>query len=537
MFTQSFAIAGYSPAWAPEQNGKRSNETAVLDGANFFWNLRGVQSGLGKGQVYGGILTPCRHPAIMWVKNEPLIFTDTAVYKNDGTSLVSVFSWAATVVHPVHDLAAYKWTYAYVGTRHWFSNPLVNELVYYDEFEDVWGLFRDSCWNGPLYGITHADNRLVVLLTDVVTWSKFDEGDKFDCGWQCGAGAQSLALIRYGQPYTVMPYNNGWLTFTSKGIMVSAPTQAQSFDPDESKIHAGLLVFEHQEAGFDDMPLGPCAVDHIDEKQVVWLSTAGFMQFSGTQGGGFGAIQPYALEMSRFYKETVVPAALTDGSLIDEFCLTYARDLKWLFVSSRTPDTIGYTRAHFHQIQLDKWGCFDQEHFAVGFGRVSDEIERQRNGPRHFGVINEDHAYQFVDPMNKNAASFVRLAPMRFQAPNEDVTAQTMSSVQGLRVGVSHSAFAHRPIGGLSSTWLTDEDQNYIADTNARFYVFGCDDDATWMLDEGVEATLVRRHRNTLDYACHTTGVNHSVIIDARQPDQHFDIRHIEFNFFWAGLK
>lgn len=538
MYTQTFQIEGYQPAWAPEQKGKQSNQVVVLDGMNFFWNLRGVQSGFGRGWEATEALPAARHPSIQWVQNRPLLFVDNAVYEPqaDG-SLVQLFSWNASGSHPTHDLGGYKWTYAYVGTRHWFAHPLAEALVYYDEFDDEWGLFRDPCWNGPIYATTHSDNRLVVLLEDTVVWSKFDEGDKFDCGWQCGAGAQSLALIRYGQPYSVMPYNTGWLTFTSKGIMLSTPTQQQNMDPDESRIHPGLLVFNHEEVSFDDMPLGPTAITHVDERQVIWLATAGFMQFTATQGGGFGAVQPFAIEMGRFYKETAIPHALRRDSRIDDFCIDYARDMKWLFVSSRASFDLPYSRAHVYQFQIERWGSFNREHFCIGFGRVQDEIESQRNHLRHFGIVDEAGVYTHIDPMQKDAAAWVRFAPTRLQLPNEDLSAQTVSSVQGLRVGVAHASFDHTPIGGLQSSWLAEDDFEEIADSNFDLLIAGADDDATRLPDEVVYASVVRRHRNVIDYACHTTGVNHTVLVLAERPNEHFDIRHLEYTFFWAGVK
>ena len=533
MYSQSFQLSGYEPAWTAEQRGKAENQIAVQDGENFFWNLRGVQSGFGVLRTEAQFTVDMRHPSIMWVENRKVIFTGSGAYEVNGTALIN---FTANVTHAEYDLGAYKWTYAYVGTRHWFCHPQVNGLVWYDEFDKVWGIYRDDCWTGPNYAVTHADNRLVVLLEDTVIWSKFDEGHIFDCGWQCGSGAQSLALIRYGQPYSVMPYNNGWLTFTSKGIMASVPDYGQTLDPDGRRVVAGPFIYRHDEISFDNLPFGPAAIEHIDEKQVLWLSNTGFWQFSGSQGGGFGAVQPYAPAMGRFYHETLVPAMTASGNLLDTFALHYARDLQWLFVSSRTGLDFGYSRAHVYQTAMERWGSFNFPHLFIGFGRNDGEIPNQLVYRRHFGTINETGGVVIHDPMKAHVRAWVKFTPMRLQIPQEDVLVETMTSVQGIRLGIGSPDAATVPNASLRSSWVVDQIDE---ERHTHFHLMvssGTDATTEWP-DEQTYAQQISRTRDIATYSCHSTGVNHVLTATALEPDQHFDIRHIEMSYFFAGVK
>jgi hypothetical protein len=539
MYSQSFQIEGYTPAYAPEQPGKQQGQIHVADGVNFFWNLRGVQSGFGvTPRVTGAGPNPMRHPGCFLVKNQKFFFYENGVYQESGANWAPVFVYpVGQFTHPTYDLDAYKWTYAYVGTRHWFCHPLCG-LIWYDEFDDLWGTFRDDCWNGPTFAITHADNRLVVMLQDVVHWSDFDRGDLHGDGFYTGAGCQSLALIRYGQPYTLMPYNTGWLSFTSKGVMSSRPIEDQVQHPDGRRVASGIIVFKHEEETFNDLPLGPTAITHVDEKQVLWLATQGFRQFTGTQGGGFGAVQAFEPLMGRFYKETIVPAAgEANAQAPDAFCLEYCADLNWLFVSSRESQlTRTYARAHVYQFELEKWGVWQQNHLHVASGRRDNEILAQTTGERHFGYLHSATLYSQIDPRLPQEHSWLRLSGVRLQIPNEDTLVETISALQGVRVGNARPQRETVFKGALESSFNRTSEA-HLQPSIYKLLVSSGDDDAQALLDEQVYGQIVHRNHLTTHFAVHATGIIHSIIITALDQNEHFDIRHVEASFFWAGVK
>ena len=533
MYSQTFNIGAYTPILADEQSGKLAEQLAVVDGENFAWRGSAVFSAHGHYQSAPPLPAWMRHPYIARIQDTPYYFCANGVYTWDEASATwqQEFAYAETYTHATWNLDLYKWTYAFVGTRHWFCHPRVG-LVYYDQFDDEWGLFRDDCWTGPTYAVTQADLRLVVLLEDTVIWSKIDEGHIFDCGWHCGSGAQSLAKIRYGQPYSVMPYNNGWLTFTSTGVMASMPEMQQVADPDGQRIAVGPLVYRHSVATFDKVLIGPTAVTHIDETRVIWLSMQGFVQFAPTQGGGFGAVQPFEPAMSLFYHDALLSNAA--GNWEDHFCLEYTRDQNWLFVSSRSEAfSPYYDRAHFLQLDVERWGSFDFPHTFPGFRRHHDSVLLEDT---HWAFLDEQLAVQFVDN-RPHTNAWVRFSPQRLQAPNEpELPASTVTSVQEIRIGCSQPVWQQSPTAGLRSSWLSEK-KSHTPPSHFDLLIASGWDGETQNVDELEYATLLDRSEHTALFKAHSTGITHTLMATTDRPERYFHLDHIEMTFFLAGVR
>lgn len=545
MFSQTYEIGQYQPALSPEQRGKAAEQMAISDGENFAWHLKGVFSAHSYAPV-GEMAGPARlmaHPGVFWVKDRKCVFYANGVYElldGEGPALRLLFAYTSLVRHPKWDLEAYKWTYAYVGTKHWFCHPTVGCLIYYDEFDNTWGLRCDECWNGPIYAITHADNRLVVLLEDTVVWSRFDDGLVFDCDWRTGSGAQSLALVRYGQPFSVMPYNNGWLTFTSNSVMLSTPNYDQLMDPDGQRLTVGAVVYRHEEATFENQAFGPCAMTHVDERQVIWLSATGFWTFAPTQGGGFGAVQPWQPLMGRFYREQLVKAVVeSDLAGLDYFNVEYAKDCGWLFVSSKTSGLdLHYSRAHVLQLQLDRWGSMNNGHLGVGVGKQDRAATGHRlQDTESYGLFLPNGALARADHLPRDFPSWVRFSGVRLQIPQEEsLPAETVTSVQGIRAGTGKPWQGVPTKGNLQSSWFA-QTEAAEPETNFDLLIVSSDDEDTPNPDEQEYAQETLRTRSVTTYACHSTGVVHSLIATAFEPGQYFSLRHLELTYFFAGVK
>lgn len=533
MFTQTFQIGAYIPALAAEQAGKVNDQLAVVDGENFIWNLRGVQSSFGVAETVESQVITGRHPGCFNIANERIFCMGDGLYKLVNGALVLQIGQAATQAHPTYDLAGYKWSYAYVGTRHWFCHPTFPQLFYYDEFDDVWGLFRDDCWDGPVYSITQADNSLIVLLEDVVVWSKFDEGNVFNCETYCESGAQSLARVRYGQPFAVMPYNGAWLTFTSMGIMLSRATGEQAQHPDMRSLIIGPARFNHSDVSHELMPYGPTAICHIDTRSVIWLAPQGFYSFSPAQGGGFGSIGPYAPEMSIFYKETLVPYAADASSLLDEFQLDYVDEVRWLAVSSRVGEQMHYGRAHIYQPEKDRWGSFNHGHLLILPRARDDEIAGQQRSRRHVATIGPLGALTTYDKQASAARSWIKFSPSRLQAPQE-LNHRAVHSVQGVRFGCAETPWFSLGPRGLQSDWRMDL-ATEVHPSVFKTALLAGDGPTQLIVDEAEYLTPFRRTTNTAHFTCHVTGGALSLYVLALEPDEHFDIRHVEMDFFFAG--
>jgi len=541
MFAQSFMLTEYMPAMKAEQVGKLQDQLAVVDGRNFAWRASGVFSAYENVPAPNAPENTTRHPGAFVIQNVVYVFTGTGVSRrNANNTWTTVATWAGMGL-PVAGvtsewaLANYVWSHAYVGTEHWFCHPTVG-LFSYDQFTGVWAAFRDYCWSGPVYSICAADNRLVVLLNDVVAWSWFDQGRKFDHLWQSGSGAQSLALIKYGQPYAVRPYNGGFLTFTSMGVMVSQQENNQTMHPEGDRLQVGALVFNHSLVTHDEVCLGPAASCAAGDGLVVWLSQQGFRAFQPTQGGGFGGMAVWQPAMGAFYKEVVVAA--TSALPSDHFMLSYCREFNAIFMSVRAPAGVGgpagrYDKAHVFQLDYEKWGSFDKPHRFVGPGFYG---ALGANNTQLAGFIDDNGALCDITH-GPGQDSWVKFSPFRLQLPQEpSLPATTLISVQELRFGAEMALgreVAQHPFG-LVSGW-EQERFRAVEPTKCDVLISGGWDANTQNSDQGEYAMLTYANAETAVYVCDVTGLTHSVYVECSAPDHHFTISHVEASFFFAG--
>lgn len=554
MHARTFNIGKYTPVLQGEQSGQSDQNTiAVQDGENFAWHTRGVFSAHSYEAITGPANVAELHPHDWLISGRRIWTFIDGVYVVDNGAYVPLFEFNLPVAeNPFgRELAMYKWTYAYVGCRHHFSHPLVNEIIYYDESLDIWGNYRNDDWNGPIFGITHADNRLVIMLEDVVGWSNFDDGHAWTEGdWYKGSGYQSLALIRYGQPFGVWPFRNGFLSFTQRGIMYSAPILQGTVDPTQAGGREGLtkgppalggqLIFRHEELNFDDIPVGPAAIEHIEEKQVIWLSRKGFQSFAPDVNGGEGnAPSTWQTEMSLFYRELVLPERLEEvNTQLDDFALNYSREIGWLFVSSTCEaGEVGYDRAHVYQFELDRWGSFNHRHLHVGYQHANDERDRG-----FYGFADMQGRYCEVDHQPRNFISWVKFTPVRLADPGaQGIGAEMVSSVQGIRLGVSKPFWRQREYNprehkaGLYSSWYTDK-QDHEHVSNFACIISSGFDSTTYVVDEQEHAQLTNRTDESMLFSCHSTGLAHNLIVSAENENCYYDISHIEISYFFAGV-
>ena len=530
MFSQTFGIQNYLPILSAEQAGKQQDQLAVVDGANFAWRARGPFSAYANTPASNFSAAPLQpQPFIKRIANRVYVFTATGVLRlePDG-AWAAVFAYALETYDIAVHADTYKWSYAYVGTRHWFCHPQVG-LVWFDEFADVWGQYWDECWARPAFSITQAENRLVILLRDVVIWSAFDRGDQFPHQWEAGSGAQSLALIRYGRPLGVFAYNDGWLTFTTMGAMVSRPTTDIVRHPDGEGLVAGALVFNHQELTFENLPIGPAAICSVDDRQVVWLARSGFYSFQPGNGGSFGGLSVWQPEMGLFYAEAVTPnwPAIAPDFYGDVAAISWVPEMTAIAVSSKSAsDFAAYDRAHVFQTDLERWGSFNEHHTVFG------------------PAVSSAHQFTFLRSIlqlrgvthTERAGSWVRFSPMRLQLPQEPTLNEgTITSLQSIRLGTGKRLDEfHRPVNFFQSAWGASK-REAETPTNCAVYVSGGWDTETQNVDQNVLATLVHYNERTRHYACDTTGITHTVTVATEFPEQFFEVTSVELGFFLAG--
>lgn len=546
MFVQTFQLQDFMPALSAEQAGKVQEQLAIYDGQNFAWTAHGVFSAYGR-ELIGSHppappmpAAPMRHSFIYEIANQVFHFLADGVYRYLATGPGSpawqlVYAYPAPPAIPAWtsrwDLSQYKWTTAWIGTRHWFCHPQVG-LLYYDEFSDEWGFFWDECWNGPPYAITQADNRLILLLEDVVAWSQFDQGDQWGHKWQLGSGAQSLALIRYGQPYIVLPYNNGWLTFTSMGVMLSQPNYDQVSHPSGERLSFGPVVYTHEEVTYEHTAIGPTAACHVDRGGVYWLARTGFQAFLPSQGGGFGGMQDWQPVMGKFISESLLPAAPPMAELNkfgDMVMLEWLPEMRAIAVSFKpTLAEDSYSSALVHQYDFERWGSFDAAHRAFGPPFSNAFIFSYHGGLPHWW--NVDH--------RPRTGAWVSFSPVRLQLPNEPAAPETLlTSVQSIRLGQGKlTDTGYQPAQGFQSNWLASRRAAERPNRYDLLISSGWDADSQ-NADQGQYATLLDQSQQSAQFVCDSTGLTHRITIEAAQLNDYFNIAHVELAFFIAGQR
>ena len=530
MYTQTFNIGAYLPAVTDDQSSNVDKQLAVVDGENFAWKASGVFSAFGHEIIAGAFEGPGHHVTTFQVGGETWVFGRTQVAREAGGVWETLYEFPAAASQiSVWDLTTYKWTHAYVGTRHWFAHPQVG-LVYFDQFDGEWGTFRHPNWLGPVYACCHADNRLVVMLNDVVAWSRFDRGHEFDdVSWHCGTGAQSLALIRYGQPFGVYAYNGGWLSFTSAGIMLSMPSNQQNTHPNAEKGVFAALVFNHEEVSWQNLPVGSLAIAGIDDKQVIWVSNVGLLVASPGQGGSTIAVTPVDQPMNSFYVENILRGLEAEN--IQEFRLDYLPDADWLVLSSRGGVSSYYTRAHILQRVYNRWASFNFPHECLAHIGQADPANL------------DSHKIGFITPTRRlakithrpHAYSWIRLNTTRLEAPNEQIPAGSLVQTHQIRVGRGKPAWDQLSGFQKRSSWLRDKREAWAAN---RFdlYIAGSWDSQTEIVDERVKAMPVKVGESIDYYAVDTTGVVHTIYVECAGPDDFYEINSVEVTFTFAGV-
>lgn len=534
MYNQTFAIGPYTPAVVDEQSGKASqNQLAVVDGENFAWRASGVFSAFGHEEVGFSLFSSASHDNAFKVMDDVWHLTSDAVWSFKSGAWTIIHEWPE-VDQDDPDLEwkwepdDYRWTYAYVGTRHWFCHPSFG-LFYYDQFDNTWGKYRSEHWDCPTWAITHSDNRLVVLLNDVVTWSMFDRGENFDDEtWACGTGAQSLALVRYGQPLGVIPYFDGFVTFTTMGTMLSMPNTQPMQDPDGQRLIIGAVVFQHQEVSWEAAPLGPTSIITIDDKSGVWLSNKGIMQISPGQGGSQAAITDLDPAMTLFYTENILPVAR--GKQFGEFKLDYMPDVDCFSISSGWTGSL-YERAHIYQRKLQRWANFNFRHrHMVQLGNAETrDLDETR-----FGFMNFARRLCIVDH-RPHQFSWIRFSPARLEAPNEQIPAAALMELMSLRFGVGRPPWVTAVPMALRSSYRNDKRRAWAENRNSVYVAGGWDSD-TQNVDEGLRAHPVLRGENVHYYVISCTGITHSIMVVCETADDFFEINHVEATFAFAGI-
>ncbi len=323
---------------------RQPTDKFVLDGQNFLVDAEGPHSAFGT-----QIVTPAqiRNPEdadTFRVQNEVFLFTADAVLKFDTNSglYYPIFTF------PVNN-TDFPWSQAVVGGVHYFTKKGSN-VFSYNPLTDTWVTVTANVITTP-HAVSKSGGRLLILGIDAVQWSAIDNGADLATDIEKGVGIQSLAIVGGGLSYAILETFDGFITYTSTGLM-------------KSELVDSINPFRHFPLTGDKgiIPLSQYSVIETANNEHVMLSKTGFYVTVGK------VPEPFQPLMSEFFRRQVLPLFdLTNATIIR---LTFNSDRQWFIVSlAESEQSFNYTIAYVLYIPRDEWGVFNKTH--VGFGELS----------------------------------------------------------------------------------------------------------------------------------------------------------------------
>lgn len=328
----------------PALDRRQPTDKFVLDGRNFLVDAEGPYSAFGSEHITHEVLRNPEDAATFRIGAEIVLFTAAAVLKFDT---VSELYYPVFIFPP--NTTNFPWTHALVGGVHYFTKQNSN-VFSYNPLTDAWATITANVINTP-YAVTKSGGRLVIMGIDDVQWSAIDNGTDLATDIEKGVGIQSLAIVGGGTPIAILPTFDGFITYTSTGLM-------------KSELVDSLNPFRHFPLTGDQgiIPLSQYAVLEVANNEHVMLSKTGFYITVGK------VPEPFQPLMSEYFRRKVLPQFdLTNETLIK---LTFNFDRQWFIVSlAENEVAFNYTIAYVLYIPRDEWGLFNQSH--VGFGELS----------------------------------------------------------------------------------------------------------------------------------------------------------------------
>ena len=333
-------IQGYDPLVDP----RRRQQPVVVRGRNFIMDADGPVSGFGRTN-----LTDCAFADGRGMQSFDISLLEKSVY----CTVEGIFERADThnEIAPLYvfDTALtdyYPWSTAEVGGKQYFVRRGIS-LIEYDPTTDRWAEVSAASLPANIYSITQSGGRLIVLAVGLVAWSAIDDANDFVPSLSTGAGFQSLSKInatKTEDPYMVFEFENGFITYTKQGLMVSELVDANN-------------PFRHDALSRKHAPLSPYAITPFGDFQHVFMSRQGLFSTNG------GVPEIFLPLLSEYFHDVEIPRL--DTSYPTVLRLYYNDARQWFVISvADQPASILYNRAFHVYIPTQKTGLFNRAHRA-----------------------------------------------------------------------------------------------------------------------------------------------------------------------------
>ena len=549
----------------PSVHNAQSGAIRVVRGRNFRWHFDGPYSGFGNKLVSQQLpLSDYPYYGLFTLDDQSILCTVNGIYQQNCETecweLVKSLTPATNLECQEHD---YPWSSAFVGDDYFFSHPLVG-IIRFERCSASWSCVRlDSCSgdtgsdntraasteprfydfesvscieSNPVFGIAEAGNRLIVLSRDTVGHSEIDNGTNLECDPFCGGGFVSSSIAQYGFPLGVRKTFNGFVVFTSNGVIQASNIQS-------------IAGFNYRPISRNTFPVNPWAIADFNEGyDTVFLSKSGLV--IAALNRETIVLSPIEVEMSSWLCEKELPR---NDYLNNQHAvmLSYSAETKELFVSlcahskQNAPYHV-YTRALVFNVKYQKWSTFDQPHYALG--PVNGTFHRMNGYTLGFYGLDESlhwfnevafNSYRDAKGAAQTASldSYIELGP--FAIGSEDKL-DTESEIQEIKLYTE----AAKPIYTINN-YAKDEklavtDDNYqdqlAVEFKADVYIYSSMDAYSRVnTEDAFSAVLSYSTDFVKTYSCQSSSLYHSVVIEANGVSEFYAIKRVDVKLLANG--
>lgn len=347
----SYTIGPYTPYY----DAKQLAEFSVVGGKNFMPTVSGYKSAFGSDVLSDRSLDTrlLLNAQIFSLAEEVLVLCNRyGILQYDPDSE----GWYYLVKSSSELSSGYPWSIAYVGGDWFFCKSGFGVWRY--RLDERSGKFiSDNVPDGPV-SICASGGRLVILGRSTYAWSAVGDGSDLETSLVTGAGFQALSLIG-GKPLSVKSNTIGFLVYTTAGII-----RVESVDTPNPFYHKVLTADDYA-------PVSPWAVCEIGTGSHVFLAKSGLYATSGDY--------PQILEkdFSKWLTGTTLKYLLQSRYDLP-LALAYDANRRYLILSyaEYAIDASPYSIAYVLDIELAKWGKFDQNHYFYNSAYVPDSLHR-----------------------------------------------------------------------------------------------------------------------------------------------------------------
>ena len=359
-------------AYTPEFDVKQLKDVSVIGGRNFMPSLEGYKTDFGSSLLSDRRLTRellLGSEVFSLGESLLLLCTNFGILAYDD----STEGWYYLVRSPTELSSRNPWSLAYVGGDYYFCK--LGFGVWRYRPNDNSSEFLEANVPSGACSVCSAGGRLVILGSSTYAWSAIGDGADLTTSLETGAGFQSLNLAGGGKPLAVKEFINGFLVYTSSGII-----KAESIESTNPFYHKLLT-------GADLAPVSANAITSIGNGSHVYLGRTGFWVTSG------GYPEPFQASFGEFIVSNLLKFLINSSQEIP-IALRFSEFNRWLIVSyaeySITPSP--YSCAFVYDIELERWGRYDENHYFLGGAYVTSGTLK---GYRLIGAISDNciHIY------------------------------------------------------------------------------------------------------------------------------------------------